>query len=180
MDQAGLVRRLQAAAGVEEHRDNLRPRSRRLLEPLAQGSAGHDRHREEHAATVDADVEHRHHVGVAEQRERLGFAQQLGARARLGRGAAQDLERHGAAQLGVAGGVDRGHAADPDDLVDGVAAQPLARCQHPDVAAADRQRVGDPRHAVAGGRVRGVHQRPRPRARTLVRAATVTSSSGTR
>ncbi len=182
VDQAGVVRGLQAAAGLDEHREHLLAGPRARAQPRLEGGALDELHGDEDAVAVGADVVHCDDVGVAQAGHRLGLAQQSGVAvdARLGRAAAgdglavQQLERDLAVELRVVGRVDHAHAAGTERVQDHVAtdqlsvADLLGRAREGRAAAADRARHADLLRALAAcaqdrgrlvdeGGVAGVH-----------------------
>ncbi len=109
------VRGDEAARGLEEHLEDLAPRSRPALEPRRQRVALDELHRDVQVAVVGgADVVDADDVGVRELGDRLGLAPQPRLRASLAfvpRFGAQELERDLAIELGIVGGEHHAHAA---------------------------------------------------------------------
>lgn len=73
------MRRQQAAAGLEEHREDLLAGPRARAQPLLERAALDELHGDEHPLVDLADVVHRDDVRVAQPGHRLGLAQQAGA-----------------------------------------------------------------------------------------------------
>lgn len=119
VQQALVVRRGQAAPGVDERREDLGPAPRTATQPLAQRRPSHQLHGEHHLLLrVVLDVVHGDDVGVAEPGHRPRLADQASAGGGIDAGGAQHLERHLALELGVIGAQDPAHAP-AAELVDG-------------------------------------------------------------
>ena len=80
--EAGGVGGREALTGLDVDREDLGPRTRDrardgggAVEPLSQGDALHELHRQEHAPGDDADVVDLDDVGVRELGHQLGLAQ---------------------------------------------------------------------------------------------------------
>ncbi|MCY1008945.1 hypothetical protein OV079_25985 [Nannocystis pusilla] len=111
VDEAGRVRRRQAARRLGEHRRDLAPAPTLLREPCPKGHAGDELHGDEHLVAVEADLVDLDHVRVRQLGQRLGLAQQpiLPARVRLAVAALQQLDRDLAVELRIVGRVDHSH-----------------------------------------------------------------------
>jgi len=106
-----------------------------LLEPLAQGLAGHVGHDVVEQAVHFTGVMQRKNVRVAQRRRYFDLAEEPLAAERGGQIGAQHLERHLAVVLEVVGQIDHGHAAATDLTLDGVAVghgglEPLQQVGH--------------------------------------------------
>ncbi|MFO0636622.1 MAG: hypothetical protein U0168_27640 [Nannocystaceae bacterium] len=133
VDDLRLVGRGEALGGGGHHRQHLRPRPRYQLDPLSQGRALDQLHREEHAAAIGrAGVVDRHDVGMGQPRERLGLAQQSrGIDRPCGVGIAADqLDRDAAVELAVVGRDHHAHGARAQRREHDVASDPLAGAGH--------------------------------------------------
>jgi hypothetical protein len=119
MNQARVVRRGQAFAGLPEHLDDLAPRSRLLRQPLPDGPTLDELHRDERARAERADAIDRDDVWAGQPRHRLRLAEQEPCRVELG--GPQGLERHLAIERRIVGGVDDPHRAHADDVEHDVA-----------------------------------------------------------
>ena len=152
VDDAGAVRRRQAGAGLQEHRDDLRPASRALGQPARHGRALDELHGQVHRALVEIGLVQGDDVGVDELGQRARLAQgarvgRLGAGLGGGRLAAHDLQGHPAVELRVVGGVDDAHAAGAQGVEDDVAPDPPPGGEH-------GRRLGDRRQGAEQGRQR--------------------------
>ena len=163
VDEAGLVRRGQAAAGRGVDREDLAGGPLALVQPRPRGHAGDELHGDEQlaaglAGAEGADVVDRDDVGVGEPGQGPGLAQQAEAVGRAGP-EAQQLERDLAVELGVVGGVDHAHAAAAELREHDVAADHAAAGQR--LVAVDAPAVGRAlgRQRVGGDAHRGVGQR---------------------
>ncbi len=128
VDEAGGVRGGQAAAGLDEHGDDVEPAAGALLEPGLQGVAADELHGDEHVAVVGADVVDDGDVGVGDAGHGLGLAEQagLGSHGAAAGAGAQELDGDAAVELGVVGGVDDAHCAVAELLQEGEAADAVA------------------------------------------------------
>ena len=152
---AGGVGRHQPAPGREEPLEHRPPRARPRPQPLAQGLAPDQLHRDEDLAAVLAGVVDPDHVGVLELGHRPGLAEQALPVRRVADVGAHHLDRDAAAQVGVAGLVDDPHAAGPQPPQDHVAVDPVAGRQPGRrlITRIGHQRVGpDQALGVAGHR----------------------------
>jgi hypothetical protein len=152
-------------SGAREDGEDLGARPRLLRLPILQRRAVDELHRDEDAVPERPRVVNGDDVGMRELGDRLGLAEQPDPRDGV-RGALvrpQELEGDLAIELRVVGGVDLAHAAAPDHVEDGVAADAgsaLQRSQlvgrRPD-GSGDRlgPRSGDDASAQGGRRVEG-------------------------
>ena len=110
VDDAARVRGGEPLRGLREHREHGGGRAR-LPEPRAQARARDVLHDEEHAAVVDADLEHGHDVGMRQPGHHARLGEQVGGRGLAeidgvagggDRLAGQHLDRDLAIELGVA------------------------------------------------------------------------------
>jgi hypothetical protein len=120
VDQPGGVRRVEAAAGRDERRDDI-VSAARLGQPAPQGHALDVLHRDEQVVLGEPDVVDRDHVGMGEPRHRLGLAEQPRAPLPVAAHPAQPLDRDRAAEVRIARAVHHAHAAGADQLLDHVA-----------------------------------------------------------
>ncbi|HEY8379440.1 MAG TPA: hypothetical protein VIK91_23270 [Nannocystis sp.] len=122
VDEAGLVRRREAAAGLNEGVEDLGPGALLAAAPGLQGLAADELHGDEDLVVVDPDLVDDGDVGVRDLRHRLRLVVEAQAAVAVG-GAlpAEDLERDLAIELGVVGGVDDAHLAGAEVRQDGEA-----------------------------------------------------------
>ena len=160
VDDAGRVRRGEAATGLHVHLEDRPPphRRRRIVArlPELQGLAGDVLHRHEQLSAELADVVDLDDVGVRELGQSLRLALHAGLIERVvGAPRAEQLERDPAVEFAVVAGVDLTHRALAEPGEDDVAVEALAdRRQHLTGCASrvgrgvcERRRIG------AGGRV---------------------------
>jgi hypothetical protein len=103
VDEAGVVRGGQPAAGLHERGEDLGVGAGRALHPGGEVGAADQLHRDEHVIALDADVVHADDVGVGEPRHRHALAPQaIGAGAiEVTAARAQHLDRDLAIELGI-------------------------------------------------------------------------------
>jgi hypothetical protein len=111
VDQAGAMRRRQAAPGRRQHPDDRRRRPRRRRQPRPERAAVDQRHRDRELAVVLLDVVDRDDVGVAQLGQGPGLAHQARALASADPIGPHQLERDLALELPVDGAVNHRHAA---------------------------------------------------------------------
>ncbi len=138
VDEAGRVRGREAAGGAQEALQHDRPWPGLLPHPCAERAAVEQRHDQVDQTVDRADVEDRHHVGVAQASHGLGLPQDAFLPDRSP-GVADQLDGQRALELGIAGAMDHAHPAGADDRADLVAPDARERRGH---AAADGVRVG--------------------------------------
>ena len=149
VDDAGGVRRRQAAPGRDEDVQHLAPAARLRAHPLIQRLTLDELHRDVDVIVDGAGVVDRDDVGVRDERDGARFPQQ--ARAAVRRGGprlADDLQRDPPVEIRVIRRVHLAHPPAPDRVQDLVARDPRPRHQPPD----ERPRFG---RAVVVDVVRG-------------------------
>ena len=130
VDQPLFVRGLEPAAGGQVDLQDLLPRARLGLHPVAGGVTVDELHRDEDLLAKGADVVDDDDVRVREPRDRLRLAQRalasLAHRDAVFDARAQQLDGDLAIQLGIEGGVNLAHPAAPQKIQNDVAADARA------------------------------------------------------
>jgi hypothetical protein len=135
VDEAGGVGDGEAAAGLQEHGEHLGPRAPGAAQPVFEGDADDELHRDVDEVAVGADLVDGDDVGVGEAGHGLGLAEEAGVGqvglAGDGEAGAQELDGDFAAELGVEGGAHEAHAAGAELLEHGEAADASGQRSEP-------------------------------------------------
>ncbi len=153
MHDARRVRGLQPAPGGDEDSQDLAPAAFLVAEPLGERRSFDELHRDEDLLSLGVDLVHRHHVGMVQEGQRLGFAKETRARPwRRGPVGADELECDGSSELRVDGRIDPAHAAGADEAAHGVASDAITRTK---LDRGPRSRIRLGRRLEVGTRWRG-------------------------
>jgi hypothetical protein len=137
--EPGRVRSREPAPGLDELLDDVLDAIAIFFGlPLPQRDALDELHRDEHLLAKVADLVHLHDVRVRGLGERLRLTTQPRDVGALFVDATQQLDRNLAIELGVVGGVHDPHAAGPEPLEHGEAADPHRVGRGPEHARGDR------------------------------------------